>query len=921
MLTVNSVALTDCAVSDTAQMPGIPPRGQNQEPLQTGPRRALLRLAVISLLVLCLGALVLSRYLITSHDELDNRTAEQRGWQMLQAFNATATQLDVSTHDLAMSDGAEEFIRKHNLSFLIANVNTGNLARQRVDFVMLVDRNAHILHSAWLENRGDRLTVPAPAAMENLFLPQISAVSAAVNRPPQSRVLATAHGPALLSMHEVSRADGSRSTGAVLLFARFIKAEEIARIRESSALDIDIRPWPGSDPKTMAALPDELRHWVATPGGSHTLPPVQTTEKKLDSYVVLSAPTGSPTLLLSSSQPRTFHALGVKSAWLLLICVLAPALSLGTSLVLMLIRTQRSLVRQGLVHARYRNVTTQLGDSIVMIDAITHRVVDANEAVLSQLLYSREDLLARVAHDIYPDIELASLQQVANGETRRNICLSRVKHSNGNYSDCEVSITKLADGVQRLLCLVGHDISHRKAAEEQQRANQRRLLHIAQHDPLTTLPNRLYLHARLPRVLKQAADSSRQLALIYLDIDHFKKINDSRGHGFGDKLLQVVAQRLRSTIGAQDSVVRMGGDEFVIVASLLALDGTLESLASRLQSSISAPIGIDGVTISVTASIGVSVYPRDGLDLEVLLKHADIALYQAKEAGRSCHRMFSADMDVRVSEDVALEQALRHAIGSDQFYMDFQPVVDINTNRVISFEALMRWRHPELGIIPPARFVPVAIKSDLIVELGQRAMSQVFQHLRTWLDAGLMCFPVSVNVAPNQLLRTDFPAMVSQLASETSMDVSLMRFEITEAAFLQSPELLSPPLRMLRDMGSQVLIDDFGAGYPALGQLAQLPVDALKIDRSFVVDIDTGGPGSQIVGAVIDTARRLRLRTVGEGIETRRQAEMLRAAGCDFGQGYLYSRPLSVRRTRLLLEKITAREAERRSLRVQQLAG
>jgi diguanylate cyclase (GGDEF)-like protein/PAS domain S-box-containing protein len=902
-------------------MPGSPPAGNNQDLDQTAPRRSLMLVAVASFVVLCLGALVLSRYLIASYDDLDTRAAEQRGWQMLQAFNAEATQLDASAHDVAMSDSAEEFIRARGSDFINANFNAGTLSRQRVDFAMLVDRNGKTLHSAWLERSAGRLTVPAPAAMEKYFLPLISDPSAVADRPPQSRVLATSYGPALLSLHEVSRSDGTQSTGAILVFAHFIKAEEIARIRKTSALDIGIRPWPAEDPAAMAALPGVLRQWVAASSGGHTLLPVQTTEDVITSYTVLSAPAGTPTTLLSVSEPREFHAMGVKTAWLLLGSVLALALTFGSILLFMVIRLQRSYLRHSLAEARYRNVAAQLGDAIVMIDAVTHRVIDVNEAVLNQLQYSREEIATRMARDIYPDLEVAALQQVANGETQRNICLSRIRRSNGTFSDCEVSITALADGTQKLLCLVGHDISHRKAAEEQQRANQRRLLHIAQHDPLTSLPNRLFLHAKLPRVLKQAADSSRQLALIYLDIDHFKNINDSRGHGFGDKLLQIVAQRLRSTIGSQDAVVRMGGDEFVIVASLIALDGTLDSLASRLQTAISAPIAIDGATMSVTASIGVSVYPRDGLDLEVLLKHADIALYQAKEGGRSCHRMFSADMDVRVSEDVALEQALRHAIGSEQFYMDYQPVVDINTNRVVSFEALMRWRHPELGIIPPARFIPVAEKSGLIVGLGQQAVGQVFGQLRAWLDAGLVCYPINVNVAPQQLMRTDFPATVRQAASETSMDVSWMRFEITESAFLQNPEHMVTTLQSLRDLGSHVLIDDFGTGYSALSYLAQLPVDALKIDRSFVVDIENGGAGSQIVGAVIDMARRLRLRTVAEGIETRRQAEILRAAGCDYGQGYLYSRPLSLRRAKLLLERITERERHKRAMREQQLAG
>jgi predicted signal transduction protein with EAL and GGDEF domain len=309
----------------------------------------------------------------------------------------------------------------------------------------------------------------------------------------------------------------------------------------------------------------------------------------------------------------------------------------------------------------------------------------------------------------------------------------------------------------------------------------------------------------------------------------------------------------------------------------------------------------------VTASIGVSVYPRDGLDLEILLKHADIALYQAKEAGRNCHRLFVADMDVRVSEDVALEQALRHAIGTDQLYMEYQPVVDLKTSRVSSFEALMRWRHPDLGVVPPGRFVPIAEKSGLILPLGQHAIAQTLKQLQAWQKEGVSCLPVAVNVAPQQLMRTDFPALVQELASVAGIEARWLRFEITESALLKNPEQLIETLTALRKLGCQVLIDDFGTGYSALSYLTQLPVDALKIDRSFVTDLVQGEASAQIVRAVIDMARRLDISTVAEGVETKDQALLLRKLGCNYAQGFLFSRPLSPRRARILLDRLRAK--------------
>jgi diguanylate cyclase (GGDEF)-like protein len=421
---------------------------------------------------------------------------------------------------------------------------------------------------------------------------------------------------------------------------------------------------------------------------------------------------------------------------------------------------------------------------------------------------------------------------------------------------------------------------------------------------LTKLPNRLYLHSRLPRVLKKVAQGDRLLALIYLDLDHFKNINDSRGHGCGDQLLQVVAQRLRAAVGAHDLVARMGGDEFVVVASLLADAEAVTQLAALLRATIQAPVMLEGEPLTVTASLGVAVYPRDALDVETLLKYADIALYNAKEAGRDCYRLFAADMDVKVSEAVALEQALRHAIGTAQIYMEYQPVIEMRTGRVASLEALMRWRHPELGLIPPSQFVPIAEKSGLIVQLGQQALQHVLARLRGWIDANVPIVPVAVNVSPLQFERTDFAAVVAQLAADASVEPRWLRFEITESAVMKEPEKLIGTLETLRLLGSEVLIDDFGTGFSSLSYLSKLPVDTLKIDRSFVHDLGRETARKSIINAVVDMAKRLNLKTIAEGVETAEQVAALLELGCEFGQGYFYSKPVTARHCRALLEEL-----------------
>ena len=419
------------------------------------------------------------------------------------------------------------------------------------------------------------------------------------------------------------------------------------------------------------------------------------------------------------------------------------------------------------------------------------------------------------------------------------------------------------------------------------------------------MPNRLYLNSRLPRLLRRMTDSKRLLAVVYLDIDQFKNVNDSRGHGCGDQLLQIVAKRLRAAVSAHDVVARMGGDEFVIIASLLPDLEAVERFAERLRTAVTADMVVEKQPVNVTASLGIAVYPRDGVDVESLFKHADIALYQAKEAGRNCHRFFAADMDARISEHAPLEQALRQALGTRQLYMEYQPIVDLQDGRVVSLEALMRWRHPEMGMIPPSRFIPVAEKCGLVLEIGQHALREVLAAAARLAGCGRTHRSDRRQRLADADRADGFRGRRHRVwPLRCDVEPKWVRFEITESAMMKEPEKLVGTLRTLRELGSQVLIDDFGTGYSSLSYLDRLPVDILKIDRAFVRDLDRAEGRSPIIDAVIDMAKRLGLKTVAEGVETAAQGMALRERGCDYAQGFFYSKPVSAHHCRSLLEHL-----------------
>ena len=459
-----------------------------------------------------------------------------------------------------------------------------------------------------------------------------------------------------------------------------------------------------------------------------------------------------------------------------------------------------------------------------------------------------------------------------------------------------------------LVTLLNRSWRNRATAQRQWLDHQRKISRLARRDTLTGLPNRLHLQRLLPRLLSRAARDGTRVALLNLDLDHFKNVNDSLGHGMGDQLLTAVAQRLRSCTASHDVVVRMGGDEFVIVATLLPDALVVDSIAERVRDALAVPLDLGGVTLTVAPSIGISVYPEDGTDAEQLLKHADIALYNAKERGRGNHQFYTPEMNARLRERLGLERALRQALDNNQpggpmgeLFVEYQPCFDLQSMRTVSFEALIRWRTPDGTFIPPSRFIPLAEQSNLIVEIGEYVLRRVCLQLSEWQRERLPLVPVSVNISVRQIEMTPLASVVSDLAQELGIDASLLHFEITESAAMQnSPQHLGA-LQALRNLGSRILIDDFGTGYSSLSYLKHLPIDTLKIDRAFVRDMASDANDAAIVRAIAGVAKSLGLMLVAEGIESAEQLDCLRKLGCECGQGFFFSPSVSAEACRNLL--------------------
>jgi len=442
--------------------------------------------------------------------------------------------------------------------------------------------------------------------------------------------------------------------------------------------------------------------------------------------------------------------------------------------------------------------------------------------------------------------------------------------------------------------VVFHDITGAQATAA-------KMTHLAQHDFLTGLPNRILLNDRIAHAIAAAQRDNTQLAVLFLDLDNFKLINDTLGHMVGDKLLRSVAQRLRECVRGSDTVSRQGGDEFILLLPEEKDGGDAALTAERILTALSVSHTIDEHELHVTPSIGISVYPADAKNFETLIKNADTAMYHAKESGRNNYQFFEADMNARAVERQVIEAHLRHALERDEFILYYQPKVNLASGTITGAEALVRWMHPERGIMLPARFVPVAEACGLIVRIGRWVLREACAQVKRWESSGLWIASMAVNVSELEFRSPDFVEGVRVILNETGLEAGRLQLEITESVLMRDAEASTAVLEQLKDMGVRLAVDDFGTGFSSLSYLNQFPIDVLKIDQSFVRSIGSSEGGGSIVSAVIAVGASLKQHVVAEGVEKSTQLAFLKNELCEEGQGYFFSEPLSAKQFALLL--------------------
>ncbi|MFD2679441.1 putative bifunctional diguanylate cyclase/phosphodiesterase [Bacillus seohaeanensis] len=551
---------------------------------------------------------------------------------------------------------------------------------------------------------------------------------------------------------------------------------------------------------------------------------------------------------------------------------------------------------------QFRSVIGSANDAIILADS-NAKILSWNNGAKSIFGHYEKEVLGKNLHIIIPE----QYREAHDRGIKRFLTTNTSKvigstvellglKKDGTEIPIELSLSTWTVNGEIFFSGIIRDITERKQSEE-------KINHQAYHDELTNLPNRRRFNQIMEKEVTQAKTNGEKLVVMLLDLDRFKTINDTLGHSIGDLLLKKIAERLHNCIEKKDLVARMGGDEFTLLMPRVRHIHEASTMAEKIMKVLEEPVIIDKHEIFVSTSIGIVQYPTDGQEVETLMKKADIAMYRAKEKGKSTYKFYHSSVDAQETDKIELEKDLRNAIEEDQFAIYYQPKIDIETREIIGMEALVRWIHPTKGLISPGCFIPLTEETGLIIPLGEKILRMVCQQLKTWEASGLQLYKVAVNVSTRQFHNENFVESVATILEETKLNPSYLELEVTESTTMNNVNRAEYILNQLVDLGVSIAIDDFGIEYSSLNYLKKYPIHTLKIDQSFIRGLTTDSHNPAIVSAIISLAKHMNLNIVAEGVEDEQQFGFLKEQKCNQAQGYLFNKPLPAKEFEELLKK------------------
>jgi diguanylate cyclase (GGDEF)-like protein/PAS domain S-box-containing protein len=834
-------------------------------------------------------------HLLESYVSLERESIERTEAGLRRAWQEELAQLRTSVANYATWDDMYDFVRRPNIPFVQSNLSLTSMSNQFVDTVLVTNGKGEPVFWRRFNDPGNRGFPDARLLIGDLPAGMLALPADTEQRAPVSGILRRPGGAMIVAIAPILPTHGAGPARGMLLLGRALDDAVIDRLGAASGLRVYGRD-PGDD-----GLPPDVRAAAARTATRPVMLSAVEGDERIATHVVVPDLTGTPALVLRVTEPRLVFLRGLEAINFLVYGAFLMCLLFGAIALLMWLRLTKHWAQRNESEARYRAVVAQASEGILIVDPDTRRILEANKAFLENSGYPELPEAGLHLLDVFPPgpVNSAALREgLLPGPQSVEL---KMRTRDGKVCDAEVTTSVIAYRGRDVFCLVTRDVTARKAADARLRASERRLDHLAHHDPLTGLHNRLFLQSYLKRVMAESDASGRPLALFFLDVDRFKFINDSRGHETGDALLKELARRLTDCAGPGRLVVRMGGDEFVVVMPDAVEERVIAELGDRILEALRQPFWFGKLQFLVTGSVGIGVYPRDARDLSMLVRSADTAMYHAKEKGRNNFQRFHAGLDARITNRVQVEAKLRKAVEEERFVLLYQPQFDLRSGAIVGVEALLRWRDEDGQLQSSDKFMQIAEETGLIMPIGEWVVNEACRVRRAWQQDLKSDFRLAINLSPVQLRRPEFMSGLHQALATSRVGAQLLEVELTESAFMQHAGDEAQPLHALRQLGIGIAVDDFGVGYSSLSYLKHFPVNKLKIDRSFIRDIASDPNDAAIVRAILALAHSMKIPVCAEGVETADQVAFLVEHGCEYAQGFYFAEPIDAESCFLLL--------------------